>query len=210
MKDLILIGGGGHCTSCIDVIESEGQFKIIGILDFAENVGKTLLNYPIVGTDDDLHQYLSSAHFLVTVGQIASVIARKKIFEKLCAEGAQIATIVSPRANVSKHAKIGRGTIVMHQASINAQVRLGENCIINTGANVEHDCYLEDHIHVSTHAVVNGNCRIGEGSFVGSNATMIQGITLPPYSVVGASAVVVDSFPKPGLFIGSPAKQKEI
>ena len=31
--DIILIGGGGHCVSVIDVIENENKFKIKGILD---------------------------------------------------------------------------------------------------------------------------------------------------------------------------------
>ena len=33
MKKIILIGGGGHCRSCIDVIESTKMFKIIGIIN---------------------------------------------------------------------------------------------------------------------------------------------------------------------------------
>ena len=33
MKKIILIGGGGHCKSCIDVIESEKKYTIKGILE---------------------------------------------------------------------------------------------------------------------------------------------------------------------------------
>jgi len=33
MEDIILIGGGGHCRSVIDVIESENKFLIRGIVD---------------------------------------------------------------------------------------------------------------------------------------------------------------------------------
>jgi len=33
MKKLILIGAGGHCKSCIDVIENENKFKIVAIID---------------------------------------------------------------------------------------------------------------------------------------------------------------------------------
>jgi hypothetical protein len=32
MKSLLLIGGGGHCRTCIDVIETEGKYKIAGIV----------------------------------------------------------------------------------------------------------------------------------------------------------------------------------
>ena len=37
-NNLILIGGGGHCKSCIDVIEQENKFNITGILDVKEKV----------------------------------------------------------------------------------------------------------------------------------------------------------------------------
>ena len=33
MKKIILVGAGGHCTSCIDVIEMEKKFKIAGLID---------------------------------------------------------------------------------------------------------------------------------------------------------------------------------
>ncbi len=31
-KQIILIGGGGHCKSCIDVIESENKYNILEII----------------------------------------------------------------------------------------------------------------------------------------------------------------------------------
>ena len=36
MQDIVLVGGGGHCKSVIDVIESEVKFNIIGIIDTVE------------------------------------------------------------------------------------------------------------------------------------------------------------------------------
>lgn len=41
-KNLILLGGGGHCKSVIDVAESAG-YTILGILDKPEEVGKSIL-----------------------------------------------------------------------------------------------------------------------------------------------------------------------
>ena len=32
-KKLILIGAGGHCNSCIDVIEQENKYRIVGLID---------------------------------------------------------------------------------------------------------------------------------------------------------------------------------
>ena len=37
MKEkLVLIGGGGHCRACIDVIERENKYQIAGIVDIKE------------------------------------------------------------------------------------------------------------------------------------------------------------------------------
>ena len=44
MKDIIvLIGGGGHSQITIDVIELGNEFRIIGIIDKEENIGKDVL-----------------------------------------------------------------------------------------------------------------------------------------------------------------------
>ena len=43
-RPLILLGGGGHCKSVIDVAECAG-YTILGILDRSEEVGKRVLGY---------------------------------------------------------------------------------------------------------------------------------------------------------------------
>ena len=49
MKEkIILIGGGGHCHSVIDVIEQEDKYEIIGIVDKKEVIGKDILGYKII------------------------------------------------------------------------------------------------------------------------------------------------------------------
>jgi len=77
VKDLFLVGGGGHCKSCIDVIEQEGKFTIKGIFDKKENIGSDVLGYKVIGSDEDIHKYVSVNHFfLITVGQIKSAELR--------------------------------------------------------------------------------------------------------------------------------------
>jgi len=172
MKDeLILVGGGGHCKSCIDVVEHEGKYRIHGILDAVGRLGDEVLGYPVLGTDSDFDCFIKKGfHFLVTVGQIQTFSPRKKIFDELKSKNAIISTIVSPRAYVSPHAVIGQGTILMHDVLVNANAIVGENCILNTKSLVEHDVTIENHCHISTAAVVNGGVVLREGTFYGSNA----------------------------------------
>lgn len=176
MINLILIGGGGHCAACIDVIESQGKYRIQGILDSNDKIGTTLLGYPILDTDEAISKYIAKGcHFLITVGQIQSSGIRELLYIELLSLNAQLATVISPRAHVSRTAQIGKGVIVMHDALINAGAQVSDNCIINTKSLVEHDAFIGTHCHISTGAVVNGGAEVATGSFVGSNAVVVQG-----------------------------------
>ena len=57
MKDIIIIGAGGHAKACIDVLRSENKFNIAGLVDFSKN-NDEVLGIPIIGNDDDLEKYI--------------------------------------------------------------------------------------------------------------------------------------------------------
>jgi sugar O-acyltransferase (sialic acid O-acetyltransferase NeuD family) len=192
MKDkVILIGCGGHCKSCIDVIEQEGLFDIAGVVErtiYTEGV--SILGYPILGSDDDLAELRKQFEYvIITVGQIKTPKHRMRLYEFLKKLKFSLPVIVSPTAYVSRHASIGEGTIVMHHALVNSGAHIGKNCIINTKALVEHDAVVEDHCHVSTGAIINGGATVGCGSFVGSNSVMPEYTATPCNSFIKANTL---------------------
>lgn len=191
MQDILIIGGGGHCKSVIDVIESTGKYKIYGIIDIKEKVGQKVLDYKIIGTDDDLEKYRNDIELaFIAIGFINSVELRIKIYNKLKQLNFKLPVIISPLAYVSKHSFIDEGTIVMHYAVINAGAKVGKNCIINTKSIIEHDAIIEDFCHISTGAIINGGVIVGKSSFIGSNATTKQYIKIPEHSFIKAGTVV--------------------
>jgi len=193
-KEIILIGGGGHCHSCIDVIEKCGTFKIAGIVEKSViNKEKTIIGYPIIGCDNDLKKLRKYYKYaLITVGHIGSGIIRENLFKKIRKLGFVLPVIISSIAYVSKHSKIGKGSIVMHHAVVNAGVQIGNNCIINTKCLIEHDAFVGDDTHISTAAVVNGNSSIGSRCFIGSNATIVNNVTLPDDYFFKAGALIIN------------------
>lgn len=203
-KNLILIGGGGHCKSVIDVAESAG-YNILGILDMPEDIGKSVLDYKIIGTDDDIPQFADKAEFIITVGFIKNPDIRMRIFDKVREAGGKLATVISSTAHVSRYASIGEGTVVMHQAVVNAGAKIGENCIINTFCNIEHDAVIGDQCHISTGAMVNGDCKVGKLCFIGSQSVLANGISICDDVIVGAGSLVRKNILKPGIYSGNPA-----
>ena len=201
---LICIGGGGHCKSVINVAEELG-YDIMGILDMPDKVGSSILGYPIIGTDDDIENYVDKAQFIITVGHIKNPNIRIKIYERLQKCNAHVTTIVASTAKVSRFAEIGCGTVVLHNAVVNADTKVGVNCIINTFSNVEHDAVVGDFCHISTGAMVNGNCVIGERTFIGSGSVLSNAIEVPSDSVIGAASFVRKSYNMSGIYSGNPA-----
>jgi len=206
-KPLILVGGGGHCKSVIEVAESAG-YSILGVLDTAENVGKKVLNCTIIGTDDDIVNYVDKALFVITVGQIKDATLRMKLYAKVINSHGQFTTLIASTARVSRYSTIGDGTVIMHQAVVNADARVGVGCIINTFANIEHDVIVNDFCHISTGAMVNGNCIVGKGSFLGSQAVMVNGVNITDGCVIAAGAMVRKDIRTKGVYSGNPATLK--
>ena len=191
MNKIILIGGGGHCKSVIDVIEQEARFKIAGIIDKPELLGSKILGYPVIGNDFDLESLAKKyQNALVTVGQIKSALARIKLYDLAIKAGFTLPSIVSPNAYISKHSKIGNGTVIMGNVIVNANSSIGDNCIINSKALIEHDCLISSHCHISTNAIINGGVKIGSKCFIGSNVTTKNNIIIKENSFIKAGSLV--------------------
>ncbi len=191
MNKIILIGGGSHCKSVIDVIEQEAKFEIAGIVDKSELLGSKVLGYSVIGNDSDLNNLSKRYQFaLITIGQIKSPLMRIKLYELAIEAKFSLPTIISPNAYVSKHSKIGKGTVIMHNAIINANTSIGYNCIINSKVLIEHDCKISNHCHISTNATINGGVEIGSKCFVGSNVTTKDNIKIKENSFIKAGSVV--------------------
>ena len=206
-KNLILVGGGGHCKSVIDVAES-ADYNILGILDMPEDVGKIILDYKVIGTDDDIPQYVDKVEFVITVGFIKNPAIRIKLYNRVKEAGGRLATIIASTAHVSKYAIIGEGTVIMHQAVVNAGAKIGANCIINTFANIEHDAQIGDQCHISTGTMVNGDCKVGDRCFIGSQSVLANGLEVGDDIVVGAGSFVRKNISIKGIYSGNPTLLK--
>jgi len=204
-KQLLLLGGGGHCRSCIDTIEATGAYEIIGVLE-AKNVEvEEVSGYPVIGHDDDLPRLLTkNLSALITVGQIKTPDIRVHLFNSLKHLNAELPLIKSPFSYCSPCAVVGEGTILLHGSIVNADAKVGANCIINSMALIEHDVTIANHCHIATGVRVNGGVVIGQGSFVGSGSVIREGVRIGERAVIAAGQVVFEDIPA-GAFVRSRA-----
>lgn len=207
---LVLVGGGGHCKSVIDVALSARR-EILGILDGSLNVGDTVIGVPVLGNDDMMPaliaKYGSSIEFIITVGQLESSAIRHKLADNILAAGGQLCMpLISSLAHVASSATVGRGTVIMHRVVVNADAKVGDNCIINTGAIVEHDCRVGSFCHISTGAIANGTCTIGNDCFIGSRTVLVNNVNIADDVMTSAGSLVNHDLEVAGIYCGAPAR----
>jgi sugar O-acyltransferase (sialic acid O-acetyltransferase NeuD family) len=191
MDKILLIGAGGHANACIEIIECNKKFKIIGLIAKKGVSLYKISPYTILGDDNDLTRLREVCkNALVSVGQIKSPQIRIKLYDRLKELSFKLPVIISPRAHVSRTAQIGEGSIIMHGAIINSNAKIGKNCIINTNALIEHDALVGNHCHISTGSIINGKTSIGSKTFVGSGGIILQSISIGEDCIIGAGAII--------------------
>ena len=202
MRPLILLGGGGHCKSVIEVAESAGR-EILGVLDLPEKMGNKILSTEVIGTDEDIPSFVNQADFLITLGFIKDPTTRIHLYKKVKEAGGEFATIIASTAYVSKYAIIGEGTVVMHHAFVNAGAKVGCNVILNSFSNIEHDTIIGDQCHISTGTMVNGGCKLGNNVFIGSQSVVANGVIIGDDIIIGAHLLVRESIFEKGIYLGN-------
>ena len=209
MVKLIILGSGGHAKVVVEIFQENDDIDIVGMIDKdPANIGKRILDVPVIGTDEKLADLYESgiSHALVAVGSIGDNFLRFKLFDRLKKIGFQFINAIHPSAIISKTASLGSGDTVMAGCIINAGVIIGDNVIINSGSIIEHDCRIGAHVHVAPRAAIAGGVAVGELTHIGMGAVVIQGRTIGYNALIGAGTVVIEDVPDNAVVVGNPGR----
>lgn len=201
MKDIIIIGTGGHAKVILDIIEKSGD-NVRGFLDDNRIIGETILGYPVLGSEkkDVVNFCNRNCYFIIGIGNNEK---RKKEAELLKLPWY---TAIHPSVQIGKAVEIGEGTVIMANAVINPDAKIGSHCIINTAASVDHDVVIGNYTHISPNAAIAGKSSIGEGCHVGIGCSVIDNISICSGVKIGAGAAVTEDISVPGVYVGVPAR----
>ena len=200
MKNVVIIGAGGHAKVIADIVECAGD-HVLGFLDgyIKED---TFLGKPVLGKDTDYEKYLD-AYFIIGIGD---AYARERFVNSM--PEAKWYTAIHPKAVISTlDTSIGEGSVVMANAVINPCAHVGNHCIVNTTAVVEHDNQIDDFVHVSVGTKLAGKVTVGKRTWVGVGSAVSNGINICSDCMIGAGAVIVKDITEPGTYVGVPARK---
>ncbi len=202
MKNLAILGAGGHGKIAADIAEQLGW-----------NIHFFDLNFPkisscgvwdIVGDETSLIKHATKYNAVFVAIGNNDIRAKKQLeFKKL---GFVITSLVSPSATLSEHVDIGEGVLIVANACVNIGTKISDGVIINTGANIDHDNHIGKFSHISPGVNLAGEVNIGEHCWVGIGSSIIHQITVGDNVMVGAGTVIINNVPDNVTVVGCPAR----
>lgn len=202
MKDLLIIGAGGHGRVVADIALALGRYEKIAFLD--DRPVPDGFPYPQVGTAREAERFARQYDMAVAIGEPQT---RGALLERLEQAGANLPALVHPGASIGSRVLFGDGTVVMAGAVVNCDCDIGRGCIINTGATVDHDNILGDLVHICPGAHLAGTVRVGTRTWIGVGSVVKNNCAITADCVIGAGAVVCRDLTEPGTYVGVPARR---
>ncbi|MCZ2355231.1 MAG: acetyltransferase [Bacteroidia bacterium] len=207
-QKIVVIGSSGHAKVAIDVIEKEGKFSIVGLIDSFKKAGQEVFNYQILGTEEDLpilsKKYNLFGSFIAIGDNWQRHLMAKKI-EKISPTLNFVSTF-HPSVQLARGAIIGKGTIATAESVVNSDCEIGTFCIINTKASLDHDCIMGNFSSLAPNATTGGNVKIDAFSSISLGANIIHNRNIGKHTVIGAGSVVLNDIPDYCVAYGTPAK----
>ncbi len=205
MRELMIIGCGGHGRETLDVVEAVNAqspaWRFLGFLDDDPGHPDRLERRGVdVLGGVDTAATLGHA-FVIGIGDSA---VRSRIDLALGHVDAPV--LVHPAATVGSDNRLGPGTVVAAGARITTNVTTGRHTHLNVNAVVSHDSVLGDHVTISPGVHVNGSVQIGDRAFLGTGAIVLPGRRIGSDAVIGAGAVVIDDVEPGRTVVGVPAR----
>jgi sugar O-acyltransferase (sialic acid O-acetyltransferase NeuD family) len=201
---IVLIGGGGHASDVLGLIEEIGKDEVVGIVADDE-ISEARFNHRGVRKIGELADLpnVDATHYIIAVGFSQG---RKIVHDKIRPGSLKPATLIHPRAYIPRGVPVGAGTVLLAGVCVSPMANIGNHVYLSHGCLIGHDCRIEDFATVLPGAAVSGNTVLAEGAMIGTNAAVIEGCSIGAWATVGAGAVVLKDVPAHATAVGVPAK----
>jgi sugar O-acyltransferase (sialic acid O-acetyltransferase NeuD family) len=206
MRTVVVYGAGGMGKEVAEAVMAAADAGLAGQLrgfvdDAAELSGTEVLGCPVLG---DAQWVIDHRDTDVVIG-FGHPWRRRVAAMRLAAAGVRLATIIDPRAHVSRSAAVGEGAVISAGCVVASGASLGAGAYLNYNAVVSHDAVLGDFASLMAQVAISGGVQVGQGAFIGVGTSTRQRISIGEWCLVGAGSVVISNLPPLCVAYGVPA-----
>jgi sugar O-acyltransferase (sialic acid O-acetyltransferase NeuD family) len=193
MKDVIIIGAGGHGAELDEYIQFSQKcsglysLNVVGFLDDnPANFTSYHFSAPLLGGVRE-HKVIQDCHYIIG---IANLTYRRFFVELFLSAGARFLSFVHSTAYVSESAKIGQGSIIGPYVNVGPNVRVGDFTLINSRSSLGHDTVIGDFDFISPNVCFSGFSSVGDDNLFGINSSTIPHIHVGNRNKIAAGMVL--------------------
>lgn len=202
MKQIAIIGAGGHTRSSINLLKQYFPLQSLQIFDdsYNDNMTEIIHNIHLVGRVEEISE---SHQVFLSIGNNSE---REQLFQQYNHQIIKT-NLFHGKSFQESDLSIGQSNQIFANTYLNSYVHLGDNNIINTSAILEHEVEIGNHNHISVGATLCGRVKIGNGCFIGAGAVIIDKVSIGNDVIIGAGSVVVQDIKECGTYVGNPARK---
>lgn len=205
-RNCLIIGARGFGREVLTYIQDDNPlFTVKGFLDDDPNI---LNGYErdikIIGSPFE-YKPLDNEIFVAAIGDpIGRFEYTKKLREDYAVD---FGTIVHPRANVARYAKLHDGSIIGPNVGISVDVSIGSFTHIQEYTVIGHDATIGEWCQINSHCTIAGGAIIGNFVTIHPNCVVTSGAKIGDGVIVAPGSVVVGSIPPNITILGNPARR---
>ena len=206
--DIFLFGAGLHVHTCIDIVEKNENYRIVGIIDSVKEIGTYVDSYKIIGRIENLKhlsERMSVSHGFISIG---TNWAREKVYEETQREykDFKFINLIHPSAVLGKNIKLGQGVLIGALSFISSNCRISDFCLIHQKSHLGLENKMGKYSSISLGSLTGGKVTIGKFSAITLRVTINDRIKIGSNSVVGSGSLVLKDIPPNVIVYGQPAK----
>lgn len=205
-RNLLIVGAGGFGREVLGYIEDDNPlFQVKGFLDGRSHIlDATPRSVGIVG-DPLTYQPQSDEVFMAALGDPKMRFKFTAVLRDT--HHVDFATVVHPRANVSRHACLRHGCIIAPQVGISVDTHIGEFTCIQEYTVIGHDAHIGNWCQINSHCTIAGGARIGDFVTIHPNSVVTSRAVIGDGAVVAPGSVVIGRIPAGITVLGNPARR---
>lgn len=203
-KEIFIIGAGTYGAAIGELAEVCG-YSIAGFYDDdLSKVGKSILGKPVLGKLDFEKGIRVDVNFAIAIGNNS---VRVSMSREIVKQGGFIPTLIHPKSEISKYARLGSGCVIHALTYIWTEAEIGDYSIISPNVVIAHHTRLGEGCFVSTGCSVGAGIKMDERVFIGIGSTIMTGVkNIGHDATVGAGSVVIKDVEAEAVVAGVPAK----
>lgn len=204
-KRLLIHGAGGQGKEVLEC--AVDQYEKICFMSNKKH-DKAILEYPVLYEQETTENYIleNFDEVIVAIGDNSLRLDKINHYLEI---GMKVATIIHPKALISRFAKIEAGCMISENAIVGPFVALCKGCRIAPSGIVCHESNLDEGVNLSPKSTIGGSCNIGRKTRLCIGSTLSDHINIGSNCVIGAGAVVLKDMPDNALIVGMPAFVKK-